>query len=231
MRKYWIEHYTKTITDLQSFRHSFNRMRILLETEESVPDWKYQELFRWLYHSDLFTNDEDEDFTVMQWHDWDEYSSSLMIHDGAYAYSISRCVGQGSDYSVTRMSLEEALKAKKAKFGPEGANRTAILLGQDSDIYGDVFVEQLVKYKIHNLQRKLDKLLKEQEEVDKQINEIKTKLASVDTANTLMGIFGLKLDEESNKKIEQWKEDLEKLEDPDGIKKFAREWQNKYNKS
>ena len=231
MRKYWIDHYTKTIADLQSFRHSFNRMRILLETEESVPDWKYQELFRWLYHDDLFTRAEDEDVNVMQWHDWDEYSSSLMIHDGAYAYSISRCVGLGSDYSVTRMPLEEALKAKKAKFGPEGASRTANLLGQEDEIYGDVYVEQLVTYKIYNLQTKLDKLLKEQEEVDKQINAIKTKLASVDTANTLMGIFGLKLDEESNKKIEQWKEDLEKLEDPDGFRKMAREWQNKYNKS
>lgn len=41
--------------------------------------------------------------------------------------------------------------------------------------------------------------------------ELEGRLAGVDTANALMGIFGLKLCKESKKKVKAWKKALEKL--------------------
>ena len=41
--------------------------------------------------------------------------------------------------------------------------------------------------------------------------ELKSRLASVDTANALMDIFGLKLSKESKKKVKAWKKALKNL--------------------
>ena len=50
-------------------------------------------------------------------------------------------------------------------------------------------------------------------------------MKSVDCANALMAVFGLKLDEASEKKVQKWRDELDELKDPGG---FIRKMQMNY---
>ena len=66
------------------------------------------------------------------------------------------------------------------------------------------------KQKIEEKQKKIG-------EEQAKINAVETKLKSVDCANALMAVFGLKLDEASEKKVQEWRDELAELKDPGGF--------------
>lgn len=69
--------------------------------------------------------------------------------------------------------------------------------------YRDLVV--LAQFRIEQYDRHIADLEKKQAKQD----DLEKKLRAVEAANSLMDVFGLKLDKESQKKVEQWQKELE----------------------
>ena len=79
----------------------------------------------------------------------------------------------------------------------------------DVTIYTYDKLVTLIDYKYKVYKKRTNKIYKEVEEAEKTKAELTKTLSAVDTANTLMSIFGLKLDEASEQKVDEWRHELE----------------------
>ena len=77
------------------------------------------------------------------------------------------------------------------------------------------------------LEESVERLQKQYDEEQAKIKAVESKLKSVDCANALMAVFGLKLDEASEKKVQEWRDELDELKDPGGfIRKMQKIYKN-----
>jgi hypothetical protein len=67
------------------------------------------------------------------------------------------------------------------------------------------------KYKIYK--KRVKKIYTETQEAETKKAELTKTLSAVDTANALMSIFGLKMDKESEKKVDDWRKEYERAKE------------------
>ena len=77
--------------------------------------------------------------------------------------------------------------------------------------------DEIYKLRLPELEESVEKLQKKYDEEQSKIKAVESKLKSVDCANALMAVFGLKLDEASEKKVQEWRDELDELKDPGGL--------------
>ena len=184
------------VEDLQTFFSALPKLIELARKEEQVDDWKYPELFRWTRHDSLMSkkyNDE-PDYTLLKWESdsVDEYHYFVILNDTQYFYKINMYVGHGTVMNFELLEENSALAQASI----------------------DMVVD-MAKYKLEYLEKKLRLLQEAENRKECEIKEIETRLRSVDTANALMDIFGLKMDKESEEKVQSWKDRIEELKGHD----------------
>ena len=115
-------------------------------------------------------------------------------------YSISVATGQGTEICFMKLSEKEFEDIfPKVEFASIA-------------LYNEIY-----KLRLPELEESVERLQKQYDEEQAKINAVETKLKSVDCANALMAVFGLKLDAESEKKVQEWRDELDELKDPGGL--------------
>ena len=80
---------------------------------------------------------------------------------------------------------------------------------KDVPIYTYDKLVMLIDHKYKVYKKRTNKIYTEVVEAEKTKAELTKTLSAVDTATALMSIFGLKMDEESEKKVIEWRRELE----------------------
>lgn len=230
-RMSWIKHYKETIKDLQNLKSVFSTLCDIAHTsEQTIYEYEHPELFAWLKHNTLFEQRQNSSYHELQWTFVDEnneYLHKLLIHNEANVFEILMNCEQGVDMSCTQlMSLRQMYESTDRTVDFETYAHSLYIAPDKhhTQIYSTKFIEALAKERTKNLTKTLERLESEQNKIDESINELKTKLASIDTATALMNIFGLKFSEESLQKVEQWKNKLDKLENSESNTTFYEEY-------
>lgn len=194
---YIVNRLKEEVEDLRTFFSALPRLIERARKVGQVNDWEYPELFKWTRHDSLMskTHGDEPDYTLMKWEQdaEDEYHLFVIMNDAQYFYKLNMYVGQGTVLNFELLDEHEAY------------NHT----------YGFDMVVDLAKYKLEYLEKKLRSLEEEENRKNTEIKEIETRLRSVDTANALMDIFGLKMDNESKQKVQSWKDRIEELKGHD----------------
>ena len=185
-------------TELEDFRifpSAFQKLCELAEIENKgiVSEWKYPELFKWLNHSTFTTAGKNSKLVVPVNYDTEHTYHYYIAADGKY-YSIAIYTGYGVE--------KRFIKLTEKQFDEIFTNVKFASIALYNEIY---------KLRLPELEEKVDRLQKQYDNEQSLINAAETKLKSVDCANALMAIFGLKLDTESEKKIQSWKDELDEL--------------------
>ena len=76
-------------------------------------------------------------------------------------------------------------------------------------VYSYDHLHELIDLKYRIFKKHVDAIEKKIKEAQARKDELQKTLAAVDTANTLMSIFGLHLDEASEQKVAEWRNELE----------------------
>lgn len=199
--KFFLDTAKKELEDFKTFPSAFQKLCELAETEEKgiVQQWKYPELFKWLNHSTFSSAGKKSKLVVPVEYD-DDYTHHYYISAGGKNYSIPVVTGCGTEMWFMKLSEKE--------FDEIFPNVEFASIALYNEIY---------KLRLPELEENVDKLQKQYDKEQSAIKEVETKLKSVECANALMAVFGLKLDEESEKKVNQWREDLAELKDPGGF--------------
>lgn len=227
----WIKHYKETIKDLQNLNSTFNTLCDIAHTSEKVIyDYEHPELFAWLKHNALFEHHQNSSYSELKWtfvDESNEYLHKLLIHNEANVFEIIMNCEQGIDMSCKQlMSLRQMYESIDTTIEFE-IYAHVLNAAQDkhhTPIYSTKYIEALAEDRIKSLTATLERLESEQNKIDESVKELKITLASIDTATSLMNIFGLKLSEESLQKVEQWKNRLEKLENSESNTTFYEEY-------
>lgn len=69
----------------------------------------------------------------------------------------------------------------------------------------------ILREKLKVYKKRMAVIKKEQKERQKKLDDLEGKLAAVNTSNALMQIFGLRMDDESLKKVQGWQNEYEQL--------------------
>lgn len=80
---------------------------------------------------------------------------------------------------------------------------------KDVPIYTYDKLSMLIEHKYKIYKKHVKKIRTDTQEAEAKKAELTKTLSAVDTANALMSIFGLKLDEASEKKVNKWRKELE----------------------
>jgi len=80
---------------------------------------------------------------------------------------------------------------------------------KDVPIYTYDKLAMLIEHKYKIYKKHVKKIYTETQEAEAKKAELSKTLSAVDTANALMSIFGLKMDKESEKKVNDWRKELE----------------------
>ena len=78
-------------------------------------------------------------------------------------------------------------------------------------VYSYDHLHELIDLKYRIFKKHVDAIEKRIKDAQARKDELKKTLAAVDTANTLMSIFGLHLDEASEQKVVEWRNELEQV--------------------
>ena len=78
-------------------------------------------------------------------------------------------------------------------------------------VYSYDHLHELIDLKYRIFKKHVDAIEKRIKDAQARKDELKKTLAAVDTANTLMSIFGLHLDEASEQKVIEWRKELEQV--------------------
>jgi Skp family chaperone for outer membrane proteins len=78
-------------------------------------------------------------------------------------------------------------------------------------VYSYDHLHELIDLKYRIFKKHVEAIEKKIKEAQARKDELKKTLAAVDTANTLMSIFGLHLDEASEQKVNEWRKELEQV--------------------
>lgn len=206
--KFFLDTAKKELEDFRTFPESFQKLCELAETEEKgiVQQWKYPDLFKWLNHSTFLSAGKRSKLVVPV-----KYDNEYTLH-----YYIT---ADGNNYSITIYGTEMWFKKLSEK--------------EFEDIFPKVkFVsialyDEIYKLRLPELEESVERLQKQYDEEQSKIKAVETKLKSVDCANALMAVFGLKLDEASEKKVQEWRDELDELKDPGGfIRKMQKIYKN-----
>lgn len=206
--KFFLDHAKSELEDFKTFPESFQKLCELAETEEKgiVQQWKYPDLFKWLNHSTFLSAGKRSKLVVPV-----KYDNEYTLH-----YYIT---ADGNNYSITIYGTEMWFKKLSEK--------------EFEDIFPKVkFVsialyDEIYKLRLPELEESVERLQKQYDEEQAKIKAVETKLKSVDCANALMAVFGLKLDEASEKKVQEWRDELDELKDPGGfIRKMQKIYKN-----
>lgn len=199
--KFFLDTAKKELEDFKTFPSSFQKLCELAETEEKgiVQQWKYPELFKWLNHSTFSSAGKKSKLVVPVEYD-DDYTHHYYISAGGKNYSIPVVTGCGTEMWFMKLSEKEFDE-----------------IFPSVEFASIALYNEIYKLRLPELEENVDKLQKQYDKEQSAIKEVETKLKSVECANALMAVFGLKLDEESEKKVNQWREDLAELKDPGGF--------------
>lgn len=206
--KFFLDTAKRELEDFKTFPESFQKLCELAETEEKgiVQQWKYPDLFKWLNHSTFLSAGKKSKLVVPV-----KYDNEYTLH-----YYIT---ADGNNYSITIYGTEMWFKKLSEK--------------EFEDIFPKVkFVsialyDEIYKLRLPELEESVERLQKQYDEEQAKIKAVETKLKSVDCANALMAVFGLKLDEASEKKVQEWRDELDELKDPGGfIRKMQKIYKN-----
>lgn len=206
--KFFLDTAKRELEDFKTFPSAFQKLCELAETEEKgiVQQWKYPDLFKWLNHSTFLSAGKRSKLVVPV-----KYDNEYTLH-----YYIT---ADGNNYSITIYGTEMWFKKLSEK--------------EFEDIFPKVkFVsialyDEIYKLRLPELEESVEKLQKKYDEEQAKIKAVESKLKSVDCANALMAVFGLKLDEASEKKVQEWRDELDELKDPGGfIRKIQKIYKN-----
>lgn len=206
--KFFLDESKNELEDFRTFPSAFQKLCELVETEEKgiVQEWKYPDLFKWLNHSTFLSAGKRSKLVVPV-----KYDNEYTLH-----YYIT---ADGNNYSITIYGTEMWFKKLSEK--------------EFEDIFPKVkFVsialyDEIYKLRLPELEESVERLQKQYDEEQAKIKAVETKLKSVDCANALMAVFGLKLDEASEKKVQEWRDELDELKDPGGfIRKMQKIYKN-----
>lgn len=206
--KFFLDTAKRELEDFKTFPESFQKLCELAETEEKgiVQQWKYPDLFKWLNHSTFLSAGKKSKLVVPV-----KYDNEYTLH-----YYIT---ADGNNYSITIYGTEMWFKKLSEK--------------EFEDIFPKVkFVsialyDEIYKLRLPELEESVERLQKQYDEEQSKIKAVESKLKSVDCANALMAVFGLKLDAESEKKVQEWRDELDELKDPGGfIRKMQKIYKN-----
>ena len=173
----------------------FKSIEKMLDSDANPSSEGSPELFRWLnvvLHDGKVFLDDDKYALTLDWRynpdykDSDDWSGKLNVkidEDTVLCYTL--WVSCGSFISVVKKNLKDC----------------DIVDCEAKDLY------EVAKYRLEQYEKHIADMEAKYEKEE----SIKKKLQAVDTANTLMNVFGLKLDEESQKKVEQWKKELSRF--------------------
>ncbi len=84
---------------------------------------------------------------------------------------------------------------------------------KDVLIYTYDKLAMLIEYKYKIYKKHVNRIYTETNEAETTKAELTKTLSAVDTANALMSIFGLKMDEASEKKVIKWRKELESVKE------------------
>ena len=209
--KFFLDHAKSELEDFKTFPSAFQKLCELAETEDKgvVPEWKYPELFKWLNHSTFSSAGKNSNLVVPVEYD-DEYTHHYYITAEGKNYSIAIISGCGTEKWFMKLSEKEFEDIfPKVEFASIA-------------LYNEIY-----KLRLLELEESVERLQKQYDEEQAKINAVETKLKSVDCANALMAVFGLKLDAESEKKVQEWRDELDELKDPGGlIRKMQKIYKN-----
>lgn len=209
--KFFLDTAKRELEDFKTFPSAFQKLCELAETEDKgvVPEWKYPDLFKWLNHSTFSSERKNSKLVVPVEYD-DDYTHHYYITAGGKNYSISVATGQGTEICFIKLSEKEFEEIfPKVEFASIA-------------LYNEIY-----KLRLPELEESVERLQKKYNDEQAKINAVETKLKSVDCANALMAVFGLKLDAESEKKVQEWRDELDELKDPGGlIRKMQKVYKN-----
>lgn len=209
--KFFLDTAKRELEDFKTFPSAFQKLCELAETEDKgvVPEWKYPELFKWLNHSTFSSAGKNSNLVVPVEYD-NEYTHHYYITAGGKNYSIAIVSGCGTEKWFMKLSEKEFEDIfPKVEFASIA-------------LYNEIY-----KLRLPELEESVERLQKQYDEEQAKIKAVETKLKSVDCANALMAVFGLKLDAESEKKVQEWRDELDELKDPGGlIRKMQKVYKN-----
>lgn len=199
------------VNDLKTIFEAIPILTKLAVKKMVVEQWEHPNLFLWSRHDTLMskTYNDDPNSIFMDWEtdDENEYHHYIFMHDDNYFYRLNMYVGQGTDISF------ECLGPHKKP----GHSKT-VITDKDKkakDSYGIEFVTDLARLELLFLEHKLKGMQDTEDKKQTEIKEIEGRIKAVDTANALMDIFGLKMDNESKQKVQSWKDRIEELKGHD----------------
>ena len=209
--KFFLDTAKRELEDFKTFPESFQKLCELAETEDKgiVPEWKYQDLFKWLNHSTFSSAGKNSKLVVPVKYD-DEYMHHYYITAEGKNYSIVIVSGCGTEKYFMKLSEKQFEEIfPKVEFASIA-------------LYNEIY-----KLRLPELEESVERLQKQYDEEQAKIKAVESKLKSVDCANALMAVFGLKLDEASEKKVQEWRDELDELKDPGGfIRKMQKIYKN-----
>lgn len=199
------------VNDLKTIFNALPMLTKLAVKKQVVEQWEHPNLFLWSLHDTLMSKkyNEDPNSIFMNWEtdDENEYHHYIFMHDENYFYRLNLFVGQGTE--ITFECLGPHKKPGLSKTVIFGDNKKV------KDSYGVEFVTDIAKQELLFLEHKLKGMQDTEDTKQAEIKEIEGRIKAVDTANALMDIFGLKMDNESIQKVQSWKDRIEELKGHD----------------
>ena len=198
------------VNDLKTIFEALPKLTKLAVKKHVVEQWKYPDLFLWSRHDTLMskTYEDDPNFSFINWEtdDENEYHLYFFMHDDNNFYRLNMYVGQGTEISFECLGPHKKPGLSKS-----------LIVGDDKskDSYGIEFVTDIAKKELLFLENKLKGMQDTEDKKQAEIKEIEGRIKAVDTANALMDIFGLKMDNESKQKVQSWKDRIEELKGHD----------------
>ena len=199
------------VNDLKTIFEALPKLTELAVKKQVVEQWEHPDLFRWSLHDSLMskTYNDDPNFSFINWEtdDENEYHHYIFMHDDNNFYRLNMYVGQGTEISFECLGPHKKPGLSKS-----------LIVGDDKkskDSYGIEFVTDIAKKELQFLENKLKGMQDTEDKKQAEIKEIEGRIKAVDTANALMDIFGLKMDNESKQKVQSWKDRIEELKGHD----------------
>ena len=199
------------VNDLKTIFEALPKLTELAVKKQVVEQWEHPDLFRWSLHDSLMskTYNDDPNFSFINWEtdDENEYHHYIFMHDDNNFYRLNLYVGQGTE--ITFECLGPHKKPGLSKSVIFGDNKKI------KDSYGIEFVTDIARQELLFLEHKLKGMQDTEDKKQAEIKEIEGRITAVNTANALMDIFGLKMDNESKQKVQSWKDRIEELKGHD----------------
>ena len=199
------------VNDLKTIFEALPKLTELAVKKQVVEQWEHPDLFLWSLHDSLMskTYNDDPNFSFINWEtdDENEYHHYIFMHDDNNFYRLNLYVGQGTEITFECLGPHKKPGYSKSVISVNGK--------KIKNSYGIEFVTDIAKKELLFLENKLKGMQDTEDKKQAEIKEIEGRIKAVDTANALMDIFGLKMDNESKQKVQSWKDRIEELKGHD----------------